>query len=312
MRRRFVLALLLASSVAACGALLGIDQLPLEEPDAAVAFEAGDAADAAPQCVDDLRLGCQQCPHAFCDDFDLDAGEAGVGSKWISAATGFVPGPLLQERDGDTARGQLVADNFSPPFGFEAYVSSDGGSGLAVLINQLAEHEAGASFAGVRYRFQTEIQTLDVATNGAKLTDAGGAIFAGIAPSDATRGIALFLNDRGLWAVIGTNLNNLSEPDGSVAQVTTLTGFGKRFLFDVYVTTRERALALHLDKCSALSTPTVVAVQVNTGPHGCFEPVGTLANLDWTRQPIIMLGSSTFGRGTIGLVHDNVQVDFLE
>lgn len=311
MRRRLAVGMLLAWSAAACGALLGIEQLPLlDEPDGA-AFEAGDAGDGAAACSPDPRLGCQQCPHAFCDDFDLDAGEAGVGTRWISPAT-LLGGPVIQERDGSVVRAHQVAENVSPPFGFEAFVSSTDRSSLVFLANQVARAEAGTSFAGVRYRFQTRVQTLQVAKNGARITDAGGAIFAGIGPTDVSRAVALFLNDEGLGVVLGANLYNVDDVDGSVYNVTPLTGFGDLFLIDIYVTTRERALAENLVKCQTVTSPTVVAVRVNSYVHACYAPIDALANLEWTRAPIILLGSSTFGKGTIGLVHDNVEVDFLE
>ena len=312
MRRRFVAFVLLSWTVAACGALLGIEQLPLlEESDAAVG-DAADAADAAPQCIDDPRLGCQNCPHAFCDDFDLDAGEAGVGSRWISPVTPS-GGPIFQARDGSAARGRLVPDNVSPPFGFEAFVSSNGGSSVAFLVNQIGKHEPGANFAGVRYRFKTRVQALDVSLSGAQLTDSGGVIFAGIGPSDlASSAIGLFLNADGLWVALATNLLTETNADGSVHSITSLSGFGDQPIpIDVFVTTRERALAEHL-KCEAVSTPTVVAVRVSPIFQGCFAPIGPLADIAWTRDPTILLGASTFGQGTVGLVHDNVEVDFLE
>ena len=312
LKRPLVFVLLLAWAVAACGSLLGIEQLPLFESDAGdAALEAGDAAPEA-ACVENLALGCQGCPHAFCDDFDLE--DAALGARWISGATP-AGGTLSVARTDGGSRGTLVTDHVSPPYGFEAFVTVDSGNGgFIVLANQLAKHTPGPHFAGIYYRFQTRVRKLELPEEQGPLEDSGAALVAGLGPPDFGNAIGVVASPKGLFAVVGGGFFQ-SFPDASTHRMfdSALSSFGDQPLFiETYVTTRERALAENLERCTNVSSPTVIAIRVNNLIHGCAGLTGPLADISWTLEATFAVGAGTFGRGSATFIHDNVAVDFLE
>lgn len=317
MRRRLAVAVaLLTWAVAACASILGIEELPLlEEHDASdAAMEEGDAAAEAAPCDDDISLGCRGCPHAFCDDFDDDAAP---GARWISTVTPS-GGPLFIQRGDGGATGALVTDGaVSPPFAFESSVASDAGGSFSLLLNQLAKHTPGPRFAGLVYRFQLRVRRLELTEieGPLKHEDSGSAAFAALSPADITSAaVGLVSTQERVFAVLGTNFFQ-PKPDASIHDMfaTELATFGDQPVrMDIYVTTRERALAEKLVRCGALAAPTVMAVRVNNVLHECAPLEGPLADLAWTHDAVIGLGAGTFGSGSVAIVYDNVMVDFLE
>jgi hypothetical protein len=313
LRRVLVALVLVAWGLGACGALLGIEQLPLlDERDGgdatSEALGPGDAADGG-TCIDNIALGCQSCPHAFCDDFDREDGA--VGLQWKSA---FTPagGPIFVERLDGGARASRVTDSVSPPYAYEAVVETDDNSSFLFIANQIAKHAPGPNFAGVRFRFQTRLRRLEL-TGVRGPIDSGAAIVAMMGPTDFTSaGLLFVVSSDGLYAVVGAGF--LQEyPDASPYLMSSLAGFGAQAVFvEIFVTTRERALKEKLERCASVTAATVVSVRVNNLIHGCAPLEGALGDLTWTREPVIALGAGTFAAARVTFVHDNAVVDFLE
>jgi len=315
LRRRIVAVTLLAWAVAACASILGIEELPVavDEPDAGVEAGAPDVADAGLEaCTDNYALGCRSCPHAFCDDFDQE--DAALGAQWTSLITPS-GGLLFRQRSDGGARGTRVPVFISPPSGFEAFVTTDAGSSYAFLVNQLPKHTKGPTFAGIRFRIQSRVKKLDLAG-----PDAGGrtdnrAAFAALGPQDPTQAMIGFVaSPKGFDVVLGGNFlaDDLDAASHPVFE-SPLTEFGDQaVLIEVFVTTRERAVAERLEKCRDEKAPTVIGVRINNIVNRCVPLDGVLANLDWTLEPAVGVGAGTFDNGTVQFIHDNAMLDFLE
>jgi hypothetical protein len=316
MRRLLAVIIVLSAwAVAACGAILGIEHFPVDDgTDAAQDRGTDDAsADAAEPCVENLALGCQaSCPHAFCDDFDHD--DAGVGARWVSPYTPS-GGPLVRLASGGEAHAVRAASAASPPFGYEARVTSDAGSSYVFIAHRVDKHAPGPGFAGLRYRFQTAVGALDLSTEGGPVPDAGAAMVAMLGPSPFGSPVfAIVMLPSGFYLVIGAD-PTLRQINASITEIATtdLKSFGDQpFVFDVFVTTRARAIAENLTSCAAVTDPTVIAVRVNNFANGCAALKAELADLAWTQEPMIALGVGAWTNGTARLVHDNAILDFLE
>jgi hypothetical protein len=314
MKRKALAALLLAPALWACASLLGIEELPVEALATDAGLDAADAAadvDAAP-CEDKPALGCRGCPHAFCDDFDDE--DAGVGERWVSPYTP-AGGVLFRERADGGVRVVRVPGGISPPNALEVLVSGDGGNSYAALVHQLFRPEAPGAVLGMRLRIATRVKKVDVEGPTFPLPD-GGALMVGIGPSkigDSVVGFAV--HAEGFYAVLGTKLFADNDPAGKplLLYETEIASFGDQpFFVDIYVATRERALAVPLPACEAVQAPTVIAARINNLVGGCVPFDGELADLAWMADPLLLLGTGIAKAGTVHFVHDNVSVDFLQ
>jgi hypothetical protein len=316
MRRWLALGILLsAGTIAACGALLGIEHFPIDDGTDATQDRGTDdaSADAPEPCVANLALGCRaSCPHAFCDDFDQD--DAGIGARWASPYTPSGGAVLRLASDGG-AHAERVGSRASPPFGYEAFVTTDAGSSYVFIANKIDRHAPGPGFVGLRYQFQTAVAALDLGTKGGPVPDAGAAMVAMLGPSPFGSPVfAIVLTSGGFYLVLGED-PTLRQINPSITEIATtdLKSFGDQpFLFDVFVTTRARALAENLTSCTAVTDATVIAVRVNNFANGCTALKTELADLAWTQEPMVALGVGAWSNGTARLVHDNALVDFLE
>jgi len=316
MRRWVAVGIVLpAWSIAACGAILGIEHFPVDDgTDATQDRESDEASvDATEPCVENLALGCQaSCPHAFCDDFDRD--DAGIGARWVSPYTPS-GGPVLRLAPDGGAHAVRADSGVSPPFGFEAFVTTDAGSSYVFIANKLDRHAPGPGFVGLRYRFQTVLGALDLGKQGGPVPDSGAAMVAMLGPSPFGSPVfAIVITSGGFYLVLGNDLT-LRKINPTISEIATtdLKSFGNQpFLFDVFVTTRERAIAENLTSCTKVTESTVIAVRANGFANGCTGLKTDLADLAWTQEPMIALGVGTWTNGSARLVHDNVIVDFLE
>jgi len=316
MRRWLTVGIVLSAwSIAACATILGIEHFPVDDGTDATQDRGSDEAsvDATEPCVENLALGCQaSCPHAFCDDFDLD--DAGIGARWVSSYTPS-GGPLLRLAPDGGAHAGRIDSGTSPPFGFEAFVTTDAGSSYVFIANKLDRHPPGPGFVGLRYRFQTVVGALDLSTLGGPVPDAGAAVVAMLGPSAFGSPVfAIVITSGGFYLVVGID-PTLRQINATITEIATtdLKSFGGQpFLFDVFVTTRARAIAEKLTSCAKVTESTVIAVRVNNFANGCTALKTDLADLVWTQDPIIALGLGTWTDGTARLVHDNAIVDFLE
>jgi len=319
MRRRLAVGIVLSAwSVAACGVLLGIEHFPVDDSndgnDATQDRGGNEASVDAPEpCVENLALGCQaSCPHAFCDDFDHE--DAGIGARWVSPYTPS-GGPLLRVAPDGGAHAVRVDSGTSPPFGYEAFVTTDAGSSYVFIAHKLDRHTPGPGFLGLRYRFQTVLGALDLSTLGGPVPDAGAAMVAMLGPSAFGSPVfAIVITSGGFYLVLGDD-PTLRQINRTITEIATtdLKSFGDQpFLLDVFVTTRARAIAENLTSCAKVTESTVIAVRANNFSNGCTGLKADLADLAWTQEPMIALGVGSWSNGTARLVHDNVIVDFLE
>jgi hypothetical protein len=315
MRRWGAVGILLSAwSIAACATILGIEHLPVDDGTDATQDRGDEAAlDAAEPCVENLALGCRpSCPHAFCDDFNLD--DAGIGAGWVSPYTPS-GGPLLRVAEDGAARATRVDSTASPPFGFEAFVESDAGSSYVFIANKLAKHVPGSGFAGMRYRFQTVVRALDLSPLKEPIPDSGAGMVAMLGPSAFGSPIfAIAMTSGGFYLLLASD-PTLQQVNPAITEIvaTDLKSFGDQpFLFDVFVTTRGRAIAENLTSCATVTDATVIAVRMNNFANGCTALPKDLADLAWTQEPMIALGVGTWSNGSARLLHDNAIVDFLE
>jgi hypothetical protein len=301
---------ILAWTAAACASILGIEEKPVrrEIADVESPSDAG-APDAA--CIETPSSGCA-CAHDFCDDFD--AIDADVGRRWVSALTP-AGGPFSRSRaEGGitTVRG---GEGVSPPHTFETRVFTEDNNAYAFLFHRLA-HVRGPTFQGVRFRFLTRIKELDVTDDGGTSPIPGGGILVGglLTESIPPKGIVLGISARGVYLAAADD-DVFNTRDASIAPVyegDVLRLAKLVFTIDLFVVTRERALADKLEPCEAVMAPAVAAIRVGGLASACMPLPQSLTGLEWTTESVAILGAAVVGEGTTHLLHDNAMVDFLE
>lgn len=304
-----------ACFLAACASILGIEELPVKEESVR---DAGrdrtappvDAGIDAKPCTETPATGCA-CPHTFCDDFD-DASTP-VGARWLSTLTP-TGGAFINSKTPGGASVGYAGEPVSAPNTFEAKLYSDNGSAYAFLFNRLA-HQRGANFQGVRFRFHTRIKEL-VLNESRGPVDGGSIVVGGLFTESIPPAGVVIAATPGAVILAAADTDVLDENSTATSSVAydgnVLEHAQTPITVELYVVTRDRAVAEGLEMCSLVPAPNVAALRIAGLAATCMALPTTLSDPAWTTNSLVGLGAGTFGMGSANILHDNAMVDFFE
>lgn len=315
-RAAFV-ALALPASVAACAALLDIEELPQRpDQDAAPLDASAPEPDGGSACDGGGRL-CACTKHDFCDDFDDDA--AVLGASW--SGFGGLGNPFLKGDSGMNFTGTA----FSAPRALESFASAQSTSAFAVLGHQLdqARLHPGRPFGGVRMSVLVQIGALSFSEIRGPLPDGGSAVAAAVVNFVGANlgGAAVVVGLDGAYLFSSVNLleGNRKDagPDDVVVQLFDgdVTAIARNWL-RVEIVVADRAVALREGYSTCASVPAGPVMAAVVGPtalrQGCAAVPASLGGLSWASTPILTVGGALFGGGELVFRQDDVTMDFLE
>ena len=309
MRLRLVVALVAASALAACSAILGIDYPPLRSD-----ADAGDGALPSPVHCSLTRLAqgspcTAECPHAFCDDFE----DGGPSFPPWSAPSGLA-NPVIY---GD---------------GGVAYVEpgSSGGTGLSCAVGTRAKGTAGAvlfdaipasafgdpaQIDGERLAFDVQFRRLAIDAGG-PIADAGAglvAAFASVSKEANPPGPTLLVTDHRIYLAVSSDIfaggdtSAVALVTDDTIDVSRFVGTGTWSKMSIYSGSASRARALGYVACP--DVPYVFAASSFPGQGACIAAQDGYDVTALAKDAALLLGTILRNTGDIELAFDNVYVD---
>ncbi|CAN5924162.1 hypothetical protein BH11MYX4_BH11MYX4_63340 [soil metagenome] len=311
-RAAVALVFALAGVSAACGTILGLETLPIVDPDA-TPDQVSDAAVSDAGCeASSTMCGC--VPHDFCDDFDVD-GEA-LGARW-SGLLGLT-NPFTK---GD-AKIELTTQALSAPRAILTTAGDPKASSIALLSQQLdhAVAHPGRAFAGFRYALDLQLETLETTEVRGPLVDSGSAVAASVLHFDgpAAKGVAIILSTDGVFLLTAASILDIQSEDSGDGAITQLfsgdiLALSRNWLrVEIVMADRDRAVREGFTSCGSRTGGPVVAAAIGAAriKQACLT-VPAAVGLSWATQPVVNAGSLLFAGGKLVLRQDNVAFDFL-
>ncbi len=320
MKKRAFAIFLVAPSLAACEAILGLHDHTLRDAGEDVALDAS-------KCDGDF-CACSQ--HAFCDDFDPYTTIQDLQGHW--SVPGFTS-PILQ------LNGSVAIDTpttILPPTRPNALLASVTlpiplqGAGFA--MTQVDAQTPNV--VGIHVSMQIHVVALEAADGAPPVLDSGVGIFGGIlAIADLTskNGVGIALADQGGYLGYALDLltagTRLAQGKqfllGSPLQLNQL---GQYLPIDFYVVQRSHiTLAVDCtpgppltdadggtpDTGAPPADPVAVVVTSAVTAPTCEVLSGPLAYPGWLASPTVILGSVVKGQGVFSVEFDNFTLDFV-
>ena len=313
--RSGLLALLFAAiPLGACGAILGIEQLPIDDGlDASPDQEAEASPPADAGCEASSRM-CGCVPHDFCDDFDVD-GEA-LGARWKNDLG--IPNPFTKA----DASMELSNEGLSPPRALLTRTGDEKSSSFALLSHQLVYDASypGRAFAGFRYTADIRVEKIVTTEPRGPLREAGSAAAASVLHYEGlvVSGIVLLVVPDGAYLLTAASILDNNGVDGGNGDLVRLFDgdileLSKSWIrVELLIAEKGRALREGFPTCAAVADGFVAAAAV--GPAGAKQ--GCLAippdvGVAWAAEPVVQAGGLLFAGGELVLRQDNIAFDFL-
>jgi len=306
---------MVAMPLVACGALLGIEKLPIEDADAtaeaSIVQEAGDAG-----CTSS-RTSCGCVPHDFCDDFD-DGEDLGKG--WVP----YSQNPFLYND------ATLVGADagLSPPGAIQVTAGDEKNSSFAILTHKMRARpgQPDPPFSGFRSRFDMKLEKLVTTEPRGPLVDSGSAFVGGVFQlSDSfppvAKGISVIVATDGAYLLTAGSILNVQSGaglDGGAGGIVRLyegdmLGLAQNWLrVDILFADRQRAISDGFGTCTVVVPGWVVAASIGPGKlkQGCLA-IPDAIGPEWARDPFVTAGGGLFAGGELVFRQDNIVFDFL-